>query len=84
MRDQNRYTSRQVFRPFYFSNSLLRQLSEESPAHRLPATLKKSFRDVAKHIITIGSVTKAFKDIQELETTTLAPKVEGRIIRTDA
>ena len=51
--------------------------------HRLPATLKKSFRDVAKNIITIGSVTKAFRDIQELETTTLAPKVEGRIIRTD-
>ena len=64
-------------------NPLLRQLTEENVTHRLPATLKKSFRDVAKNIITIGSITKAFRDIEELETITLSPRVEGRIIRTN-
>ena len=63
-------------------NPVLRQLSEEQSTHRLPATLKRSFRDVAQNIITIGSVTKAFKDMQELEVTALAPKNEGRITRT--
>ena len=61
---------------------MLRQLTEEQVTHRLPATLKKSFRDVARNVVTIGSVTRAFRDIQELEVTTLAPKIEGRIIRT--
>ena len=61
---------------------MLRQLTEEQGTHRLPATLKRSFRDVARNVVTIGSVTRAFRDIQELEVTTLAPKIEGRIIRT--
>ena len=60
---------------------LLRALSEEHGTHRLPATIKRSFKDVARNVITIGSVTKAFSDMQELEVTTLAPKIEGRIIR---
>ena len=68
---------------FIFRNPLLRQLTEENVTHRLPATLKRSFKDVAKNIITIGSITKAFRDIEELDTTTLAPKVEGRIINTN-
>ena len=59
---------------------MLRQLTDEG-THRLPATLKPSFRDLAAKVIRLGSVTKAFTDMLDLETITLSPTCEGRITR---
>ena len=57
----------------------MRQLTRERATNDLPVTAQDRFRRVATNILTIGTVTKAFRDIESLEVTTLAPKIEGRI-----
>ena len=55
---------------------------QDQNTNHLPANFKKSFRMAAAHVIKLGSVIKTFKNMEDLEDITLAPKVEGRITRT--
>ena len=64
-----------------FRHPLLRQLTQEQRTNHLPAIVQDNFRKVAIHILTVGTATKAFRNIKDLEVTTLAPKIEGRITR---
>ena len=60
---------------------MLRQVTQELDTNRLPATLKMTFKEVATRV-KWASVIKALGDIQDLEVTTLAPKIDGRITET--
>ena len=62
-------------------NPCIKKIIQEQNTTRLPTTLNTSFQKQETNMITLGSITKTFKNIQELESIYLAPKVESRITR---